>query len=705
VTEQDISGIEDRIKAAMEARGITQSALASEVGASRAAVSAWLSGDRTPSRENITALATALDVPEPWLLYGVGSEPFSRDKEADRAAYSRDLTWHWQRQQPEGKTLGNAAGFAFEVDLRTLTRETAQNSLDELLPGEQTVDLEYTVIELAGADLASFLERLQFDSMRKHLEASAAGRQKAAAAIRAGLEALDSDNRLILIRVADYNANGLTGPEYEDGRFTAVLRDTLNSQKSEFAGGSYGLGKATMWVASSLGLVLANSDLSEPVEGERENRFFGRAELPWHETGGESYAGPGWFGIPDEARERALTRSYFGNSTLAEDLYLDRPDERPGTSLLIVGAYDPSGEIEGIEGIGREIRRAVATSFWPAMVGVNGGPPRLRVTVRTQRGRTDLGQTIVDPAEYVEPLVQTLRRYRDGQVVDRLEDEDDVVVESAALSIPRREGDPEHDAVEQETVVLVAQAPDDPEDESLLNKIVYFRGNQMVIREQRLPGIPFGARPFYAIVMAGEAAGDDAGARHAERFLRAAEPPAHDNWTGTPELTTQYARGARQRIVGDFPNAVHKAIKRQITLPMQYTSDGPDSLKELLRLVPPTSDPPRRPRVKLLEGQPNSDGAWEVAVVVSLPARRTAWEFVPVLKFGTESGAAIPVRWDSLEDLSKCEIVDGKRIRVPAGTRTAEFRGVSDPDSHPVGASRSAVFVDFRAVRPEEVAG
>src|SRR4051812_6048896 len=73
--------------------------------------------------------------------------------ESERDAYAAAMQWHWQRQQPEGKTLGNAAGFAFEVDLTTLTRETAQNSLDELLAGEQTVDLEYTVIELGGDDL------------------------------------------------------------------------------------------------------------------------------------------------------------------------------------------------------------------------------------------------------------------------------------------------------------------------------------------------------------------------------------------------------------------------------------------------------------------------------------------------------------------------------------------------------------------------
>ena len=70
---------------------------------------------------------------------------------------------------------------------------------------------------------------------------------------------------------------------------------------------------------------------------------------------------------------------------------------------------------------------------------------------------------------------------------------------------------------------FVAAADDAPE--ALVNRIFYFRGNQMVIHQAR-PPMPFGAIPFYGIAMAGSAAADDAVALHAERFLRTAEPPA-----------------------------------------------------------------------------------------------------------------------------------------------------------------------------------
>ena len=84
-----------------------------------------------------------------------------------------------------------------------------------------------------------------------------------------------------MIRIADYGANGLTGREFDDGRFMAVCRNVLDSHKeSETAGGSYGLSKATMWANSWMGVVVTNSHLSEPEGDLLTDRLFVRAELP-----------------------------------------------------------------------------------------------------------------------------------------------------------------------------------------------------------------------------------------------------------------------------------------------------------------------------------------------------------------------------------------------------------------------------------------
>jgi RNA polymerase primary sigma factor len=691
-----------RLTNAMAARGMNQAALADAVGASPASVSLWCAGKKTPSHDNLMALARELGVAPSWLQFGDGASP-RRDSRAERSEYERLLEWYWRKAPPDrGRELGNAAGFAFEVDIPTFARETGQNSLDELLEVEKTVRLDYTVIELVGDDLDRFLRVLQFkDKLRPHLEAAAEAPQKAATVIRAGLDDLDTNGRLLLVRVADYNASGLTGPEYDTGRFMAVCRNTLDSQKGETAGGSYGLGKATMWASSWMGLVLTNSTLSVPQDGVRDNRFFARLELPWHKLGSHSWAGPAWFGQPDPEQE--CTKSYAGNSTLAEDLYVDRDGEDPGTTFLVVGAYDPSGAAESVDDFAETLRRALAENFWPAMVerGTTGVAP-LQVTVTVQRGRDEVSRHVVDPAEFVAPMVETLRKHYDDDVVDKLDQAGDVVREHVTLRVPARRGDGGHPAFDHEVLVLIAQAeePEDggqPVDMALENRVVYLRGNNMVIRDYRLRNLPFGARPFHAIVLAGRAVGDDPDNREAEKFLRAAEPPAHNKWTSTPEVTSQYERGGKKAL-DDLEDAIKDAIRKAVRGVTRNVSDGPESLKQLLRLITPSADNPKRPRVKSVTASLREDGAWAVEGVISVPPKSGRWQLSPVLKFGTESGPAISVEWAELEATANSVERKG-RLFSDAKARTVSFRAVSDPATHPVSSARARVMVDIRDVR------
>jgi transcriptional regulator with XRE-family HTH domain len=696
--------LSDRLTQAIAARGLTQAAVAEAVGASAGAVSAWCSGRKPPRKANIEALAGALDVPAAWLQFGEGDGP-APDRARERAAYRESVLWYHREAPPDlGRELGNAAGFAFDNDLQNLARETGQNTGDEALEGQPTVDLIYDVIELSGSDLDQFLKALKIRELRPHLEAAAHGDQKANQAIAAGLESLDHERRLTLIRIADYNATGLTGPEYDSGRFMAVCRNTLDSHKAtDTAGGSFGLGKATMWSSSSLGLVITNSKLSVP-EGEIvENRLFARLEIPWHEYGGEPWAGPAWYGEWDA--EKKCTRSVAGNATLAHDLYAERESAAPGTTFVIVGAFDPSGEATTTEQMAAELIEAMAENFWAAMAPRgSGGPPRLRASVRTFRGRKKLSERVVDPDDYVPELVEALRKHYDDEVVDALDVEGDVVRETVTLRVPERLGDDGHPATDHQVVVLVAQAADPGDDSSnreTVNRVRYLRGSNMTIRDYALTGLPLGARPFHAIVLAGLAAdGSGADDRLAERFLRAAEPPAHDRWMATPELTTRYARGARAALTAlesDIKDVVREAVRPGTS----EVSDGPDSLKQLLRLVPP-KDTAKRPRVRSVSAKPTEDGAWAVEATVSVPARTGPWRFSPVLKFGTESGPALPVKWSELEALEGAEEVDTRRLRSRPGVRSVRFRAISDPTSHPVTFEYARVGLDLMDARREE---
>ena len=163
------------------------------------------------------------------------------------------------------------------------------------------------------------------------------------------------------------------------------------------------------------------------------------------------------------------------------------------------------------------------------------------------------------------------------------------------------------------------------------------------------------------------------------------EPPEHDNWEVTLDVAGSYARGYGKALI-DFRNEYRKAIREIVGRPSRDLSDGPDALKELLRITPTISDTTKRPKVKAAIGKPDDAGRWTVDVRVSLPPGDKTWRFSPVLRFGTESGAPIPVVWEDLTSLDKCS-VDGDVVTADARAREVRFTGRTKAESHPVGAS------------------
>jgi transcriptional regulator with XRE-family HTH domain len=694
--------IHERLDQELHKQGKTQAALAEAVEVSSATVSQWRAGTKTPSASNLIKIAKFLGVQPSWLTYGdLGASSARPIDPKQRDAYRFSCNWYYRpAPQDEGRELGNAAGFAFSGGLATLARETSQNILDEAKPGQPTVEARYTLIELSGARLDSFKEAIDFNDLQPHLEAAADSRQKVATVIRKGLKTLTDEKKLILLRIEDYGAKGLVGPEYEDGNYMAVVRNILDSYKGENAGGSYGLGKSVMWACSQFGLVLINSTLSVAQDGQREGRFIGRLDLPWHRlpaadgTTTKAYAGPAWYGEKDAERGE-VTRSYWGNEALASDTHLERANDESGTSFLVVGAYDPDDAVETVEDMHDQLVQALAKSFWPAMVERAGGDPGMMTAlVRSERNGVTLKSDLVDPSSHSPAKARMLQVHRDDLTVDALESPGDVVRRRVTLNIPRRLADGAHAPQQHEAVLLITEAG---EDETDSNRVAFMRGSHMIIREDAVAGLPMGSRSFHAVVLAGLAAGDDPADKAADRFLRAAEPPEHNNWEVTPDVSGSYARGYGKALT-DFKAEVRKAIRDVVGRPARDLSDGPDALKELLRISPPAADTTKRPKVKSAVGKPDTKGRWSVDVRVSLPDRPTSWKFSPTLRFGTESGAAIPVVWEEIVAKDKCTVTDDVITANPRA-REVRFTGTTKADTHPVGAARATALVDVRVYK------
>lgn len=705
----------ERLTAAMERKEVSQATLAQHLDVSAASVSSWCSGAKRPTDVGrLQEIAEFLGVSPGHLQFGEDDArvPSSGGSEAERREYLRELCWYWRpAPRDRGRQFGNAAAYAFESDIRTLARESAQNISDERLATALTVDARYVVGELTGSALDDFLNAIKFDEIRPHLESASKANRKAGSVIERGLDEVNS-GRLRYIRIEDYDASGLTGPEFGEGRYMAVVRNVLDSQKGDTAGGSYGLGWATLPATSQFGLVLCNSHLSIPVDGRAENRFVGVIDLPWHQLGKDEFAGRGWYGLPDPADEDTELRptvSCWGNRALTADALVQRPTHRPGTSFLIVGAYDASGVADEIDEMAALLSESLADSFWPAMVDASDADiaARLRVMVRAERNGDRVSENFVNPLRYQLSKTKAFLKHLADDVVDSLEEPGDVVRRAVTLRVPSRHDEPRHKAQNHDAVLLVSEVGEDEAavPNSASDRITKLRGSHMVVSVTSAGTLPLGARAFHAIVLAGEAAGDSPADRAADRFLRAAEPPAHNRWIGTPEVKASYARGAVAAL-SEFDEKIKQVVREIIRQPNRSSSDGPEALKELIRIQPPTVTG-RRPRVRdVQEHKINDEGAWVITeATVRLPPRANGrgWTFSPVLRFGTESGAPIPVEWASIEAVRRCQLGEGGRFVSPPSARTATFSAVTDPSTHPVAAWRAKILLDVR-VHNDEVA-
>jgi RNA polymerase primary sigma factor len=563
------------------------------------------------------------------------------------------------------------------------------------------VSVRFRLVELSGQDLLEYQQALKWKELRRHLEASTLNKQKLGALIRDGLDVLDETKKVVLLIIEDSGTTGLVGPETGEGKFAALCRNNLDSNKddAQTKGGAFGLGKGVLWRASRFATVLFSSNLAHPDdEGNQTLRLIGRCDLPWHEVNSKPFAGPGWFGRSSDGNG-PTTVSFWNNSTLASDLYLDRDDIGSGTSVCVVGFHDPSSdEPKSARDLATEIEKAAAAHFFPAMTS-----GALDVSVETYPGRAEYvsgkpgTSADVSVQQHQPEFSQALQAFQEGVFADQLKTPGDVVCQRVSLRVPARKVPPKHDELEHDAILLVRYASE-VEDGTLANRLAMFRGPGMVVMEQHLSGICLGSRPFHALLLCGSAATPNPLPEDlaAEEFLRTAEPPSHNKWTATPDLKVKYQRGCVGALTS-FLADVKEALREIVKPSSRDLGDGPNSLRELFRLGPePITVTRERPRVVDQSGAV-IDGQWQVEAKVRLKPVDREILVSPAVLFVGETGGGRPVKWERLEGVANCT-ADGFELKVPPRAREFTFRGATKADSHPVPASESSVVVDIRKV-------
>jgi transcriptional regulator with XRE-family HTH domain len=707
----------ERLRAAMDGADVNQTQLASRLGIRQSTISQWANEQRTPDDELSSRLARELGASPEWLLEGRGAPPTS----TRRRSLARILglvRWVARAAHPDGgRDGGNANQFTIRASLRALVREAIQNSIDEAL-GRTVgpVRIRFRLLSLRGEAKSRFLTAMQWDQLRPHVEASVAQAQdqQIAGGLQEALDVADS-GELLVLQIADANTRGLIGPENGRGNFAALTRDNLFSEKmSESAGGSYGLGKAMQFAASAFGTVLFLSDTSEPEEatGNSRGRFFARSELVYHEhEDGEKCAGPLWLGLEPEERKPI---SYWADGTgdaLIRDLQMTREETTSGTTIAVVGLRDLDADTpRPPRAIVEQIAADVERDFWPALE--NGD-----LEVRVEYIEIDDPDAPATPEIDVQvtpgsspdiaPLVAAYRAYRAGEIVESLIDDGDVVAVSAALNVPaRRTGQGTHTAFTHDAVVLVRRATADetiePGAARTLRQAVLFRGSNMIVKTLDLGRSALGAHPFQVVVLGGLAAGAGDDARRAEEFLRAAEPPSHDDWTYTRRVRQRYVQGGKKALT-NFEATIRREVHRVLAVEVDEQPDGPRDLARRFRFGEPPN-PERAPAVAVTSWVVNGDGAWEVEGAVRLRGdlRRNVSGKLQ-LRFLGETGGTSRVKWHELTAVGPGAAVadDGETLVIAAQRRSARFRGVTDPDSHPAPAVESTATVVFHPVRQE----
>ncbi|RMH40925.1 MAG: hypothetical protein D6689_12355 [Deltaproteobacteria bacterium] len=574
---------------------------------------------------------------------------------------------------------GEPASHAFRQDIATFVREVLQNANDQAI---EFPEVHFRFVELAGGDLADFRDAVRWPELERHLRAAA--RTRGGRAIAAALDDIRRRGRLRLLCVEDRNTVGLTGDElHGDSHFRALCKDTLYSHKrSDGAGGSYGLGKSVLWAFSGLSTVLFNSNLSEHAPGQRSPRLIGRAELPSHEVQEGTrrwYSGPGWFGRPVAAAEGMRAESVWGQPAgrLAERLHLARGDHT-GTSLLILGFRDPTSDDEpDIETLAARIRDATVREFWPALT-MPGRP--LVVWVVTPAGGRLISARDLAP---VEPFVDCYRgRHSDRDAVD---EPGDVAVRDIPIDVPaRRDG---ARAVRGHVRLCVRLAREDREGRAdpLLGHVAWFRGPGMVVRYWDRRSLALGARPYHAVLACGEAREPEEPTdadRAVERFLRAAEPPGHDDWTTTAALKAEYKRGYAKALAA--MKAQVSAALRELVVPRpRQGTTGPDRLRRRFPIgrAGGAGGGASAFRFSGLSAR-FEGGRWRFAGAVAPAQPMQRWECsIRLFERGEDGSAAMDVPIERIDDCAGATSVDihagVARVVAADGAREVAFSGRS----------------------------
>ena len=616
------------------------------------------------------------------------------------------IEWVFDPAPPSGKRRGgNSAEYSFEGRIDIFVREVVQNSLDARLSDDVPVDIRFRIVELDDRKCDEFLESIKWDSLLDNLVA--VPEPRGGHAIQSALEGIKKDRKLRLLIVEDRGTKGLNGAEQrrsdeEKNSFCALVRDELYSDKDDSdAAGSFGLGKSVLWSYSSLKTVLFGSVPSSPEVGYEGVRFIGRASLPYHETDIDGpVTGDGWLGVVNElgnGQRRADSAWGERASRLAKNCFCPRMREESGLSTVVIGFSEPGDEDRpGLE-VAQSIVNAGVESFWPSIVD-----ERLHIHVTVECNENLVKTYELDSTSMVayQPAIDLLTAYRQRSLeqLEFLNEPGDQAVRWIPISVPERiSTESPHSAFDGRVPVLVRLLDDSSDIDQIRDRIFRFRRSGMVVRSSLGANLSIAAKPYVAVVPVGVAASGGAENERIEYFLRAAEPPEHNEWThNTRSIKENYVTYGCRKKLADFDNSILEAIRNLVAPPEKKGGELPRAILQHLHFGSTGGSGHERFISVTNEKAWPDAGTWKF----SGRCRRVhpddrPWEVIVKLQYAVDGGGSDEVH--ALSEISsadavKAEIINGAGIlHFPPDVKSASFSGATDPAKLPAVGVRTAV--------------
>ncbi len=425
------------------------------------------------------------------------------------------LELHSERASPTGNLASEGAlnqlGRPHLDPLAVLVRESVQNCWDAHLPDDPHVEVRFDIVTL-DSSLRNVLRWNILTEPAHGLEMH---------------ERLADPRPMHMLVISDRNTTGLGGPTRADivqkkgaepADFVNFLRDIGQPTEEGLGGGTYGYGKAALYLSTRMRTLVAFTRCR--FEGRPQSRFMAACLGRGFTLGRNKYTGRHWWG---EERD-GIVEPLLGGAAerIAAALGLPRfgPGEY-GTSIALLDA--DFGLDRPPEEALRLIRDALLWNFWPKMLDGQDGRPSMSFSL----GMDGALEPLPDPRSIV-PLngfcqaMDLLKAAREGAEVpgviggmhrpieygstrDHLGDATCVRFPHASRWGLTREGDWVLGGIEAERC----------------HHIALMRDAELVVRYLEGPEPPNEILDWAGVFIASQAA---------DRAFAASEPPTHDDW-------------------------------------------------------------------------------------------------------------------------------------------------------------------------------